>query len=332
VTPARRLAVVSWIVPLSLCVCTVALSCIAVRLQTGPSNVQAVHNTLVRRTIYLFVLAPLFVLLAQRVPREGESTFRTTLKLAFWAVLLLLPYEYILQTIVFGRSFDPGLNRTDLNLTAAMMLLARAGRTWEAGRSIELRRAHADAELSMANLRLLDSQLRPHFVFNALNGVLGLAYDDVGAARRLVRSLRDFLARTLDLASLISLQEELSIVGRYAEIERIRFGDSLRVDINAGADARGCLVPRMLLQPLVENAIRHGGGAAIDATLHGKRLCIDVTNLAVASEVEWHGEGIGLANARARLDAAYGSDASLDIVRGIDRSTRVTICMPRSDT
>jgi hypothetical protein len=330
-TPARRLAFVSWLIPLSLCVSTLVLSCIAVRLQTGPSSVELLRGTFIRRATYLVVLAPLFIFLAQRVPQEGESRARTALKLACWALLVLIPYEILLQRFLFGELVRVGLNRTDVNLTAAMLLLARASRAWETGRSIELRRARADAELSMANLRLLDAQLRPHFVFNALNGVLGLAYDDVGNARRLVRSLRDFLARSLDPASLIPLDEELAIVGRYTDIERIRFGESLQVDIAAGAEERRCLVPRMLLQPLVENAIRHGGGAGIDAELRGTRLCIDVINRGVASEEEWQGQGIGLTNARARLEAAYGADASLRIVPGDGGRTCVSICMPRSE-
>jgi LytS/YehU family sensor histidine kinase len=87
----------------------------------------------------------------------------------------------------------------------------------------------------------------------------------------------------------------------------------------------------MLLQPLVENAIRHGGGAGIDAELRGTRLCIDVINRGVASEEEWQGQGIGLTNARARLEAAYGADASLRIVPGDGGRTCVSICMPRSE-
>src|SRR4029077_11602189 len=109
-------------------------------------------------------------------------------------------------------------------------------------------------------LRALGGQLSPHFLFNSLNSINALVGSDPEGARRMCEGLGDFLRRTLALGARdsVTLSEELMLVDRYLDIEQLRFGDRLRVERAVRADAAACRVPPLLLQPLVENAIKHG--------------------------------------------------------------------------
>lgn len=181
-------------------------------------------------------------------------------------------------------------------------------------------------ELVEARLYALQSQLRPHFLFNALNALLTLVEKDAARAQRMVVGLSDLLRISLksDLRPFVTIEEELSALASYVEIERVRFGDRLSFDVRVDADLPPVRVPALLLQPLVENAVKHGLGARtgplhveVRARVLGERLFLTVTDdgpgLAAASSASSASSaphlpehGVGVANIRRRLATIYG--------------------------
>ena len=198
-------------------------------------------------------------------------------------------------------------------------------------------RDHLEARLAEARLQLLGMQLQPHFLFNTLNTIAEMVHEDPDKADAMIGGLSDLLRRTLELgpSQEITLEEELSLVERYLDIQRARFGDRLRVRIEADAAARAARVPALLLQPLVENAIRHGlalrrdaGRIEIAATSGDGAVRIVVVDDGPGDRAGGP-ERLGLGNTRARLDALYGAAASLDLIHEPGRGTRVEVRLPR---
>jgi hypothetical protein len=182
----------------------------------------------------------------------------------------------------------------------------------------------AEARAHEARLAALRLQLQPHFLFNALNAVSTLVADGRPAeANRMLARLADFLRTTLDRRDAIEvpLSDEIAFTRRYLEIEEVRFGNRLRVDIEVDPTAAGALVPPMILQPLVENAVRHavvprtaGGAIGIVATRENGflRLGVDDDGPGAAGAVSAGARpGVGLANTRERLAELYGTEAEV---------------------
>lgn len=188
-----------------------------------------------------------------------------------------------------------------------------------------LRSARLELGLSEARMQALRAELNPHFFFNALNAVSGLVRkEENDAAVKLLARLGELLSATLDHSrpAEIPLREELGLLDRYLAIERARFGDRLTVRIDHDGAADRALVPTFILQPLVENAIRHGiarqagqGSVEVRARREGDALLLAVQDSG-AGLGPARGEGIGLSNTRARLDGLYGSAASLVLENG----------------
>jgi len=202
----------------------------------------------------------------------------------------------------------------------------------------------AQSQARGAQLRALRYQLDPHFLFNTLNAISTLiAEQRPAAAQATVNRLADFLRATLDdrEAIEVSLARELELVDRYLAIERERLQERLDVHIQAAADVLSAGVPVLLLQPLVENAIRHGiarrasgGRLAIGAHREGNRLHIAVTDRAngpaLPQPAAGPALGLGLANTRARLAALFDQDFAL-VLDTQDRVTEVRIDLPLRD-
>ncbi len=211
----------------------------------------------------------------------------------------------------------------------------------EASRAAESRALELRVLAREAELKALKAQLDPHFLFNALNTVGALAGSDPAAARKMAILLAEFLRRSLRLGSLdrVPLGEELAHAAGYLAIERVRFGERLAVCEEIEPDSRACLVPPLLLQPLVENAVRHGiaqllegGVIRIDARLvgggpAGARLLLAVENPCDPDHPALPGEGVGLANVEARLAARYPGEARVRAAATAG-SYRVEITLP----
>jgi LytS/YehU family sensor histidine kinase len=188
-----------------------------------------------------------------------------------------------------------------------------------------------------AELRAFKAQVDPHFLFNSLNAVASMCGSRPLEAREMAQRLADFFRMILRLGALerITLAEEIDLVTRYLAIEKVRFGERLTVHINVDEAASQCLVPPLLLQPLVENAVRHGVASTVDGgtvdivgTLENHMLRIVIDNPADPDRADVRGEGIGLENARGRLSAVSEGQAMLQ-AKEDDGRFHVVIELPR---
>ena len=203
-------------------------------------------------------------------------------------------------------------------------------------RESERRELEARVMAQDAELRMLRSQIDPHFLFNSLNSISALTSIDPVGARAMTLRLADFFRHTLGLQAhlKVTLEAELTLALHFLAIEQVRFGERLAVERDVAIDALACLLPPLILQPLVENAVKHGignlteGGAVrIAAVRAGSQL-----RLAVENEVDMEGpalagSGIGLANVRQRLAAAYGEQAAIHWSKSGNRF-RVELTLP----
>ncbi|HEX6188679.1 MAG TPA: histidine kinase [Pyrinomonadaceae bacterium] len=207
-------------------------------------------------------------------------------------------------------------------------------------RERELRASQLEATLSQARLDALRMQLHPHFLFNTLNSISVLMSEDVTAARRMLTRLSDLLRASLDNAATheVSLKEELEFLNNYLQIEQTRFQDRLTVRMNIDPAVLTATVPNLLLQPLVENAIRHGiapraqpGVIEISAARENGMVRLKVRDNGAglgSAGAAGLNKGIGLANTQARLDQLYGTNHSFEMHNANGGGLEVTILIP----
>jgi two-component system, LytTR family, sensor kinase len=212
---------------------------------------------------------------------------------------------------------------------------------------LRARERHAEqlaTQLTDARLSALRMQLQPHFLFNSLNAIMALVRDrDTAGAIGALSLLSDLLRTSLrsDATHRVPLRDELEFVRRYLAMAQIRFGDRLTVQYTAGEDVLDVPVPTFILQPVVENAVRHGisrsrmpGTIEIRAARDGNQLLLTVQDDGKGLPPEWEdgtSEGLGLANTRARLAYMYGPASSVTISRGRDnRGVVATIRLPNA--
>lgn len=218
-------------------------------------------------------------------------------------------------------------------LSSAMHYVFLAIEAQEAARRQALESAVLARE---AELRALRAQVNPHFLFNSLHSIGSLAGTRPAAAREMAIALGEFLRHSLRLGALtaVPLQQEIDLVAQYLSIEQVRFGDRLQVRIAVQPEAGASRVPPLLLQPLVENAIKHGvaglleaGLLSIEAQRDGTHCRVTVVNAFDPEAQPRTGTGTGLRNVRDRLAAHFGASASLEASIDADRFT-VTLAYP----
>jgi hypothetical protein len=234
-----------------------------------------------------------------------------------------------IASIALGRRTG-GRRYLSEDLSALSRLTAVVEGRLQAFREAELRHLAAEAEM-----RALQSQIHPHFLFNAFNTLYGIIPRSAEGARRTVLNLAEIFRYFLrNDRGMIVLDEELRIAQAYLDIERLRFGDKLQVRIECDDESRRCSVPSLSVQPLIENAVKHGvaqrpegGCVGIETRVADGRLEIVVSD--PGGEPRTHGEGAGVAmeNVRRRLELRYGSAATLQLAHG-SRGTTVTLSMP----
>ena len=239
-------------------------------------------------------------------------------RLTFWQAILMIPaWNVLIYSLLLGVGYA---------LVYARRLHER-----------ELREAQLETELLSAHLNVLKMQLQPHFLFNTLNSISSLMYADVGAADRMVARLADFLRQTLRTIDTqeVTLQEEMNFLTLYLDIERTRLRDRLEVCLDVDEGARVALVPHLILQPLVENAIRHaiaprveGGSVTIRAKRHGDRLRLVVEDDGPGLRSDPNGTGLGLRNTRQRLHHLYPGTHRLSIRDGPTGGAEVEVEIP----
>jgi two-component system LytT family sensor kinase len=190
----------------------------------------------------------------------------------------------------------------------------------------KIQAAELSAQLAQAQLSALKMQVHPHFLFNTLNSIAALLHKDVELADKMIARLSDFLRMTLNSSntSVTTLGQELEFLKTYLEIEKTRFQERLIIEINADHDTLEAHVPNLILQPLVENAVRHGvakrktiGRLEVTAARAGDRLVMTVKDNGPGlngKNVKKTGSGgLGLANTRARLEQFYENDFKFEI-------------------
>ena len=203
---------------------------------------------------------------------------------------------------------------------------------------LALRASNLQAQLSEARLKALQGQLQPHFLFNTLNMISSLMYEDVSKADRMMTRLSTLLRMSLDTSERpsVPLRQEMDILGVYLEIMEARFGQRLRVTRHMDARAAEVPVPALLLQPLVENAIRHGAPEpnqqveiSVRAGCDGGHLRLEVSdNGPGLSGTEATSDGVGLRSIRDRLAELYGDRARLKLENLTPRGLLVTVELP----
>jgi two-component system, LytTR family, sensor kinase len=261
------------------------------------------------------------------------ATLGQILRLAIFPGFTLMKFWRALEGWIFTTlPFGTGVYFALVGIEHALAYMAQA-------RERETQAARLTAQLAEARLGALRMQLNPHFLFNSLNAITVLVRDrNTAAASRMLELLSDVLRLVLHAEGSheTPLSTELDFLERYLAIEQVRFSDRLRPRVEVDAAIRSAAVPRFILQPLVENALRHGIARRADAGLleitarrDGDRLVLTVRDdgpgLGPAGPLA---TGVGLTNTRARLAALYGGRASLEIANAAGGGVLVTIRLP----
>jgi sensor histidine kinase YesM len=211
------------------------------------------------------------------------------------------------------------------------MLQAQAASHEAEARAMETSILARDAEL-----KALKAQINPHFLFNSLNSISALTSIDPARAREMCLLLADFLRMTLRLGEKVQipLEQEMELLEKFLAIEKVRFASRLTMEVSVEEEAKRCLVPALLLQPLVENAVAHGiakltdgGTVKLHAANHGNQLTITVENSMDPDAPADRKGGMGLKNVRARLEARYGKEATVRATAE-EETFRVNISLP----
>jgi two-component sensor histidine kinase len=278
------------------------------------------------------LFTPLIFFLAERYPiQRAHWGRRLALHISFSFAIAAL--DSLIDSIIcpllaarpdwpFARWFwgESFINVYSYFATLAAGLAIRFYRLYHDRR---LRVSKLETELAVTKLRALEMRLRPHFLYNALHTIGGLVRTEQGpAAVRMIAGLGELLRHTLrdDDAQEVPLSRELELTFRYLDIEQARFGDRLQVELQIAPETENAHVPSLLLQPLVENAVRHGvelhtggGQVVVRAYRDGDSLCLDVQDSGKGPRDEHVGSGIGLSTTRARLEQLYGREQKLEL-------------------
>jgi two-component system, LytTR family, sensor kinase len=263
------------------------------------------------------------------------SLFHTTLLWGSRAIVFPLlglgAYDYGLMPLRYFMELPTDVISYVVNSGALLFVL----RTREAS-ARELQMAQLRAELAQAQLESLTFQLQPHFLFNALNAVAATIYEDARKADIMLARLAEYLRSTLRLspAQQVPLAQELELLDLYLGIMKARFEDDLRLAVTLEDGVGDALVPQLILQPIVENAIHHGfdpQSARVQVEVSAAR-----SNGSLVLSVRDHGRGvapeasprIGLSNTQQRLQRLHGAEARVDITNASGGGTEVTIRLP----
>jgi two-component system, LytTR family, sensor kinase len=242
-------------------------------------------------------------------------------------------WEWVKQQ--FLRTYD-----WELTYYAAATGVRHALVYHEAARAREVQAARLETRLVEAQLQALQRQLQPHFLFNTLHAISALVRRSPDAAEEMIERLADLLRLTLNKvgAQEVPLAQELDYLDVYLQIEKIHFGERLNVTRTIDPDARDVLVPFLILQPLVENAIKHGigphlapGRITIHAEVIGPRLVLRVSDTGVGvpgGMIQRLTQGVGLSNTRARLERLYGANHRFAFSHGAVGGVDVEVELP----
>jgi sensor histidine kinase YesM len=310
---------------------------------------------------YLWALSTVLVLwLADRFPVEGRLWRRHVPLHLLFATAFVFAISGVFQIIYFflvasppGKHYEAATtlrwiiynSSENYGIYGLLVLLNQVFRYYRRFREGELRASRLQTQLTQAQLEALKMQLHPHFLFNTLHSISALLHRDPDAADRMIARLGDFLRLTLENsgAQEVSLQKELDFLTCYLEIERVRFQDRLTTSIEVEPAALDASVPNLILQPIVENAIRHGvaltrgpGRVEISAKREHGSLRIRVRDngpglTAITRPDDGLREGLGLSNTRARLEQLYGAAHRFELENAPGGGLLVTLEIPAAE-
>ena len=297
------------------------------------------------------VITPFIVWMARKYPYEPGRARRFILIHLFAGILCAvshaLLYVGVVTWLYHGNPQFPGsgallaiklsgslhINLMTYAIIVGLVVAARAYRTL---RDREVGAAKMEAQLISAEAAALRAQLQPHFLFNTLNAISGLVPNDPVRATRLIAGLGELLRLSIadDRRSTSTLADELTFMDAYLLVEQERLGERLRVEKRIDPNALGTMIPALLLQPLVENAIRHGiaplirgGTLTLSARLTASRLVLTVADDGhVAAQIR---DGVGIGNTRRRLQHLYGQRHSFTVESRPDSGFAVTVEIPK---
>ena len=297
------------------------------------------HNWLRRSLLHL---AGAFVFSLFHVALRGATPY------AYWnpkahawasAVWDASTHAFQIKWPVFRNLFFTNLVDDITGTYIPIILIAHAVSYYRRFRERELRTAQLEGQLAKAHLQTLKSQLQPHFLFNTMHSISALMLTDVQAADRMMTRLSDLLRMSLESAGtqVTTLSRELDFVNCYLEIEKIRFEERLSIVVDIAPETLDALVPHLLLQPLVDNAVKHG----ISKLPEGGEICISssVADGALHLEVKDDGPGLssagsgqttglGLRVTRERLETLYGQEQSVELLSPAEGGLAIHVSLP----
>ena len=305
-------------------------------------------------------LTPVALWLARRFPLERELIVRRVALHLLFAVLIsvlqLVAYNFVFQTLVrrssnsffpLGPFQDVLFGQFHFNLLLYCVLVGlyqtfdyyrRFREREQRATQLELEAAQLETQLTRAQLDALKMQLHPHFLFNTLNTISVLMEEDVGAANEMLLRLSDLLRAALknNEAHEVTLAEELQFLEKYLQIEQARFHDRLKIRIDPAPETLAAYLPNLILQPLVENAIRHAVAPSTKETTVEIRSRQQNGHLQLSVSDNGEGmidqaiptNGIGLRNTRARLEKLYGPDQDFRLETNAGGGVHISIIIP----
>ncbi len=365
----RRIPTLQWFLVPALCILLILLAggiSFYIRLQTNDPEI--VPKTISENASYWLlwaIISPLILVLARRFPFERPRMKRSLLTHVFACIICALLIQILHFLVLFmlkdvtpwqSEQFQ-GLLRQfqgphlfwiasvlpNTLIYWVVLIINLIFFYYERYQNEQLTASKLHAQLSEARLHALKMQLHPHFLFNTLHSITALVLsNETRDAVKMINRLSEFLRLTLDNieTQVVTLRDEIEFARRYLEIELIRFGDRLTVEMDIDPRALKGEVPNLILQPLLENAMRHAvdsnsGRSRIDifAQVQNGRLLVEVRDDGKDSEkISRHTEstGLGLKNTRARLSELYDEDYSFSLSRRENGWTVAQIVIPFS--
>lgn len=302
-----------------------------------------------------FILSPLILYLARKFPFEAGK-WRKSMTIHLLAGLVIALFQQVIDAFLLtklgyppNREFANFLEAYQffvyINLHLSILIywgvvgIKSAYSYYQKYRERELQTSQLEARLATSRLQVLKMQLHPHFLFNTLNAISELIYKDAEAAERMLGDLSDLLRMSFEKLEVqeISLKQELEFLKKYLEIEQMRFQDRLKVEMKIAPETLDAKVPNMILQPLVENAIKHGlapriagGKIVIGAIRNNGSLHLSVNDDGIGvpfGDLENLAEGVGLSNTKRRLKHLYGKDHKF-VLAAENKGFQVNLTIP----
>jgi sensor histidine kinase YesM len=300
-------------------------------------------------TIVIFAVVPLIVRFEQHFRLDGRPRWKIALAHAAgafvfsaWHVLSIVILRKLAYAVA-GQNYDFGYVpvrffyelQKDVLTYGVILVAIFALREFQVRRTSDLRAAELAAELGQARLKHLTAQIEPHFLFNALNAISNRMHEDVEAADRMISDLGGLLRAAYDSENhvLVPLANELAWLRGYASMMTERFRGQLEFDLKVAPGLDGLMVPRLLLQPLVENALRHGlpegrGSLTVDVKRENGTLHYTVTDDGVGIEDTTVKPGTGLSNVVRRLELLYPGAHTFSLAARQPKGTVASLSFP----